>query len=125
MLFPGASLPLHIFEERYKEMIGVCLAEKSGFGVVCAQREGLAVIGCTREIVRVLERYADGRLDILCQGENVSRSKSWITPAAFWKPRWISSRMRACRLARNARRVRGPAFRDAGVVGGEKVAPGI
>ena len=50
VLFPEAALPLHIFEDRYKEMVGVCLAEKIGFGVVCAQREGLAVVGCTAEI---------------------------------------------------------------------------
>ncbi|HTD54665.1 MAG TPA: LON peptidase substrate-binding domain-containing protein [Silvibacterium sp.] len=69
VLFPGASLPLHIFEERYKEMIGICLADESCFGVVRAQQEGLAVIGCTARILRVLEQYDDGRLDILCRGD--------------------------------------------------------
>jgi Lon protease-like protein len=68
VLFPGTPLPLHIFEERYKEMIGECLSVKSGFGVVRAQREGLAVIGCMARIVRVLHEYEDGRLDILCDG---------------------------------------------------------
>jgi Lon protease-like protein len=69
VLFPGASLPLHIFEERYKELIGICIEEESAFGVVRAQQEGLAVIGCTARIVRVLQRYSDGRLDILCRGD--------------------------------------------------------
>jgi Lon protease-like protein len=68
VLFPGTPLPLHIFEERYKEMIAECFAEKSGFGVVRAQREGLAVIGCMARIVRILHEYEDGRLDILCDG---------------------------------------------------------
>ncbi len=68
VLFPGTPLPLHIFEERYKEMIGECLADHSGFGVVRAQREGLAVIGCIAKIVRVMHEYEDGRLDILCDG---------------------------------------------------------
>jgi Lon protease-like protein len=68
VLFPGTPLPLHIFEERYKEMIGECLANGSGFGVVRAQREGLAVIGCMASILRVLHQYDDGRMDILCQG---------------------------------------------------------
>jgi len=68
VLFPGTPLPLHIFEERYKEMIGECLAQKSGFGVVRAQREGLAVIGCMARIARVLHEYEDGKLDILCDG---------------------------------------------------------
>lgn len=69
VLFPGALLPLHIFEERYKEMIGLCLDHQRSFGVVRAQRDGLAVIGCTAQITRVTRRYDDGRLDILCRGE--------------------------------------------------------
>jgi Lon protease-like protein len=69
VLFPGEPLPLHIFEERYKEMIGLCIEKQSAFGVVRAQRDGLAVIGCTARILRVLHRYDDGRLDILCRGE--------------------------------------------------------
>jgi Lon protease-like protein len=84
VLFPEAALPLHIFEERYKEMVSVCLAEKTSFGVVCAQREGLAVVGCTAEIVRILEKYPDGRMDILCQGakrfeiENLDNTRSFL-----------------------------------------------
>jgi len=69
VLFPGAPLPLHIFEDRYKEMIGLCLQQQSNFGVVRAQRDGFAVIGCTARIVRVVHRYDDGRMDILCQGD--------------------------------------------------------
>lgn len=69
VLFPGTPLPLHIFEERYKEMIGLCLQQQSSFGVVCAQRDGLAVIGCMARIVHVVHQYEDGRMDILCQGE--------------------------------------------------------
>jgi len=68
VLFPGAPLPLHIFEGRYKEMVSSCLKRKEPFGVVRAKSEGLAVIGCTAAIVTVLERYSDGRLDILCEG---------------------------------------------------------
>jgi Lon protease-like protein len=68
VLFPGTPLPLHIFEPRYKEMIGECLANQSEFGVVRAQREGLSVVGCMASIVRVLRHYDDGRMDILCQG---------------------------------------------------------
>ena len=68
VLFPGAALPLHIFEDRYKEMITGCLYQQAPFGVVRAQREGLAVIGCTAQIVSVLQRYDDGRLDIFCRG---------------------------------------------------------
>ena len=84
VLFPGASLPLHIFEERYKEMIGICLADESSFGVVRAQQDGLAVVGCTARILRVLHEYEDGRLDILCRGdtrfeiESLEESRSFL-----------------------------------------------
>lgn len=68
VLFPGAPLPLHIFEERYKEMVAGCIERREPFGVVRARSEGLAVIGCTASIAKILQRYGDGRLDILCHG---------------------------------------------------------
>lgn len=68
VLFPGAALPLHIFEERYKEMVACCIDRDDLFGVVRAKSDGLAVIGCTAKILTVLNRYLDGRIDILCEG---------------------------------------------------------
>ena len=68
VLFPGALLPLHIFEDRYKEMVGECLSAGSEIGVVRVQREGLSVVGCAAAITRVLRRYEDGQMDILCEG---------------------------------------------------------
>ena len=68
VLFPGVPLPLHIFEQRYRQMTAECLAADAPFGIVRARPEGLAVIGCTARIVRVLHRYPDGRSDILTQG---------------------------------------------------------
>lgn len=70
VLFPGAALPLHIFEERYREMVGECLGTEKEFGVVRAEREQMALVGCTAKIVRVVERYTDGRMDILCAGQS-------------------------------------------------------
>lgn len=68
VLFPDAPLPLHIFEPRYKEMIGECLEHNGLFGVVLAVEQDLAEIGCTAEIVAVTKRYSDGRLDIVSEG---------------------------------------------------------
>ena len=68
VLFPGTPLPLHIFEPRYKEMIGECLAEHRNFGVVRALEQGLADVGCTAEIVTVVKEYPDGRLDLVSEG---------------------------------------------------------
>jgi Lon protease-like protein len=68
VLFPGSPLPLHIFEPRYKEMIGECLMNKTDFGVVRAEKDGVAQIGCTAEILAVTKTYDDGRMDIVAQG---------------------------------------------------------
>jgi Lon protease-like protein len=68
VLFPGVVLPLHIFEPRYKEMIGECLTHSSLFGIVHAKQEGMAEIGCSAKVLDVSKRYEDGRLDILTQG---------------------------------------------------------
>jgi ATP-dependent Lon protease len=68
VLFPGASLPLHIFEPRYKDMVRACQAAGTGFGVVHAEREQLAVTGCMASIVATLQKYEDGRVDILTRG---------------------------------------------------------
>lgn len=68
VLFPGAPLPLHIFEPRYKEMITDCLEHKRPFGMVRAQKDALAEVGCTAAIIKVKKKYEDGRLDIDAEG---------------------------------------------------------
>lgn len=68
VLLPRTPLPLHIFEERYKGMIGAAIAGNSEFGIVQAKGNGLVSTGCTVTVERVLQRYSDGRLDILCLG---------------------------------------------------------
>jgi len=68
VLLPGAPLPLHIFEPRYKEMIAECLEQHKHFGVVRAKEGSIAEIGCTAEILDVIKRYDDGRMDIATAG---------------------------------------------------------
>lgn len=68
VLLPGTPLPLHIFEPRYKEMIGECLQNDAPFGIVRVMTEGIAEIGCTAEIITVTKQYPDGRLDIIVEG---------------------------------------------------------
>jgi Lon protease-like protein len=69
VLLPGAPLPLHVFEPRYKEMIGELLASKEPFGIVRAQEDSVAEIGCSAEISQVVKKYEDGRLDIVTEGQ--------------------------------------------------------
>jgi Lon protease-like protein len=68
VLMPGGHLPLHIFEERYKEMVGEALRDKTEFGIVMVSGSGLAEVGCTASIEGVLREYPDGRLDIVTLG---------------------------------------------------------
>lgn len=68
VLLPGTPLPLHIFEPRYKEMIGECRADNTPFGMIRATDEGIAEVGCTAEIVSVTKEYSDGRLDLIAEG---------------------------------------------------------
>ena len=70
VLLPGAPLPLHIFEPRYREMIGECLETSRPFGVVRIKEGEVAEVGCTAEIVNVIKKYDDGRMDILTQGRD-------------------------------------------------------
>ncbi len=68
VLLPGATLPLHIFEDRYKEMIGEALQNGTEFGVVQAGDKGILNIGCTATVREVVNRYDDGRMDIVSIG---------------------------------------------------------
>lgn len=65
---PHELVPLHIFEDRYKAMIGAVLEDAREFGIVWASEDGLKANGCAMEVVEVLERHDDGRLDILARG---------------------------------------------------------
>jgi len=69
VVFPRTHLPLHIFEERYKEMIGKAIAENSEFGIVLAKDEGIVNAGCTVVVEKVLKKYPDGKMDILACGK--------------------------------------------------------
>ena len=68
VLYPHTDLPLHIFEERYKSLIGESILNNSEFGVVLAEDGSVADIGCTAFVSRVIKRYDDGRLDIIVRG---------------------------------------------------------
>jgi len=73
VLFPTMSLPLHVFEPRYKVMIRRCFDEPIEFGVVLAAKDTIASVGCTARIVRKVKDYPDGRTDILTEGSSVFR----------------------------------------------------
>jgi Lon protease-like protein len=72
-LLPGEQLPLHIFEERYKRMIGRSVDEGEPFGVVLRDDEGARSVGCTARVEEVLERFDDGRMNVVVSGQEPFR----------------------------------------------------
>ena len=69
VLFPTSALPLHIFEERYKELINECLNKGCEFGINLFRENGVAKVGCTAAVTNLLNRYDDGKMDIVVQGK--------------------------------------------------------
>jgi Lon protease-like protein len=68
VVFPRTRLPLHIFEDRYKELVGDALRANSEFGIVLAHEDGIVNTGCTVVVEQVLKNYPDGRMDIVTGG---------------------------------------------------------
>ncbi|MCK6602436.1 MAG: LON peptidase substrate-binding domain-containing protein [Bacteroidetes bacterium] len=84
VLCPGEVLSLHIFEDRYKEMIGQCLADNTPFGILLVENHQLSTIGCLARITEVVNRFADGTFDIRVEGTSrfellsVDRKLAWL-----------------------------------------------
>jgi Lon protease-like protein len=68
VLLPTERVPLHIFEDRYKELIGLCLANDEEFGLVYADDDGIRDIGTQAAVVEVLAQFDDGRMNIVVEG---------------------------------------------------------
>lgn len=76
VVFPGSAVPLHIFEDRYREMVGEAAAAGTEFGIVLAKKGGIAGGGCTVTVESVLKRYPDGRFDVMTRGRRRFRISS-------------------------------------------------
>ncbi len=74
VLFPAAPLPLHIFEPRYREMVGRAIGQKYDFGVILAEEATVSSVGCTALVEQVTKRYKDGRFDIMTRGRQRFRA---------------------------------------------------
>jgi len=89
VLLPETLLPLHIFEERYKEMIGQCLAESKEFGVVYFSGDEINRIGCSAQIVKLLKHYDNGEMDIVTVGTNRFFIKELDETRAFFQAKIV------------------------------------
>jgi Lon protease-like protein len=83
VLLPQERIPLHIFEDRYRTMIGECLETETEFGIIWLSDDGLKDVGCSARIDRVLERFDDGRLNILVEGTSPFRLLRRIEELAY------------------------------------------
>lgn len=68
VLLPTEQVPLHIFEPRYRELIAECLDEGREFGLLLADDDGLREVGTRTAVTEVLERFPDGRLNVVVEG---------------------------------------------------------
>jgi ATP-dependent Lon protease len=67
VLLPGEVVPLHIFEERYKKLVGERL-EGGEFGIVLAEGDTVRECGTTARIAQLIEELDDGRMNVLVEG---------------------------------------------------------
>lgn len=87
VMLPDMLLPLHIFEDRYKQMINACLAEDRPFGIVLFDGPAVRSVGCMARITEVLKRYDDGRLDIMTRGGERFVIREMIEERAYMEAR--------------------------------------
>ena len=129
VLFPGTALPLHIFEDRYKRMIGRCMALNEPFGVVLI-REGHEVggeaepfeVGTTAAIVNALPA-SDGRLYLIAEGrarfriQRTIQSKPYLVASVelLDEPVSVEQRVQAQRLCALYEQYRAAVARATGV----------
>ena len=83
VLLPTERIPLHIFEERYRELIGECLDSGEDFGLVYADGDGVREVGTRARVTEVLARLPDGKLDVLVEGGNRFRLLELTTGRSF------------------------------------------
>lgn len=89
VFFPGVMLPLHIFEDRYKKMIGTCIEENSPFGIVLLEGETespstIRKVGVMGRVAQA-ERLDDGRMNILTEGEARFRIVKLVGQHPHWR----------------------------------------
>lgn len=83
VLLPTEQVPLHVFEPRYKELVGECLAEGHELGIVLADDDGLRAVGTRSAVTEVLHTFEDGRLNVVVEGRERFRLVSLTEGRSF------------------------------------------
>jgi len=84
VLLPTEQVPLHVFEPRYRELIGECLENESEFGWVLADDDGFRDVGCRAGVLGVLEEFDDGRLLVAVEGHEPFRVERLTSGREFY-----------------------------------------
>jgi Lon protease-like protein len=83
VLVPTERVPLHIFEPRYKELIGECIADETPFGLLLEDDSGRRDIGTLASVAEVLHVFEDGRMNIVAEGSSRFRIAKWTDGRTF------------------------------------------
>lgn len=76
IFFPGETVPLHIFEDRYKQLIKDCRDEAITFGIPVYINNDM-VFGTEVQLVEVVNSYEGGEMDVTCVARQVFRIKTF------------------------------------------------
>jgi Lon protease-like protein len=85
VLLPSERVPLHIFEPRYRELIGECIESDVEFGLLYADEAGIREIGTRARVAALVERFDDGRLNVVVEGgrrfmvDRLTQGRSFMT----------------------------------------------
>ena len=71
VVYPGEKVNLHIFEERYKQLVSECFKEKKLFGIPPVVNKRIAENGTLVQIEKIEHQYDDGKMDITIEGKSV------------------------------------------------------
>jgi Lon protease-like protein len=80
IVYPFEDLNLHIFEPRYRELVNDCLQNKTTFGIPVFLENKVQEFGVEVEILELVNKYADGRMDIKTKGQRIFRVRSFFNP---------------------------------------------
>ena len=125
VLFPGTKLPLHIFEPRYRLLIGEAIEGHSEFGIILVRESKLAPFGCTAMVERVTKRHDDGRFDIDTRGRRRFQALELNTSLPYLQARveYFDDDVRASVDRAQVEKIEDLARRLAGLVGIDEPQP--
>ncbi len=79
VFFPGEEIPLHIFEDRYKQLINDCKVDAHTFGIPAYINDSIAY-GTEMKLKEVAHTYSTGEMDVICKANRVFKVLTFENP---------------------------------------------